>query len=221
MKHEDISPPPLADQKKAWEKAAHTMRWKIDRAEFDGIGTEPVLGTDDMNRGFCGLALFYGFGDDGSGNADPVLSGKHAWAYARKVRKKRLWQSPHIHFDDPGSFRLRPNAPPRPKGFYVVKVNSRGHLSMTPIEARKIFKDMTCFGPEGLQYLCISHPHYAALMNKRKVPFMVLADYDIAPYGFSDFFDAPQLFCSNDVLSLGIGNIEITYPRFAIPVFQT
>jgi hypothetical protein len=92
---------------------------------------------------------------------------------------------------------------------------------MTPLEARKRLRNVTCFGPEGLQYLCISHPYYAALMSKRQVPFMVLADYDIAPYGFDDFFDSPQLFCSNDVLGLGIGNFDTTYSGFAIPVFQS
>jgi hypothetical protein len=54
-------------------------------------------------------------------------------------------------------------------------------------------------------------------MTERKIPFMALADYDVAPYGFNDFFDAPQLFCSNNILGLGIGNVDRNYPLFGIP----
>jgi hypothetical protein len=51
----------------------------------------------------------------------------------------------------------------------------------------------------------------------RKIPLMVLADYDVAPYGFNDFFDALQIFCSLEVLGLGIGNVDRNYPLFGIP----
>jgi hypothetical protein len=57
-------------------------------------------------------------------------------------------------------------------------------------------------------------------MTERKIPFMALADYDVAPYGFNDFFDAPQVFCSNHVLGLGIGNVDRNYPLFGIPTLQ-
>jgi hypothetical protein len=49
---------------------------------------------------------------------------------------------------------------------------------------------------------------------------MALADYDVAPYGYNDFFDAPQLFCSNNKLGLGIGNVDRNYPLFGIPTLQ-
>lgn len=36
-------------------------------------------------------------------------------------------------------------------------------------------------------------------------------------YGFGDFFDALQPFCSNGILGLGIGNVNRNYPLFGIP----
>ena len=49
---------------------------------------------------------------------------------------------------------------------------------------------------------------------------MALADYDVAPHGFNDFYDAPQLFCSNHILGLGIGNVDRNYPLFGIPTLR-
>ena len=46
---------------------------------------------------------------------------------------------------------------------------------------------------------------------------MAFADYDVAPYGFNDFFDAMQMFCSDGILGLGIGNVDRNYPLFGIP----
>lgn len=57
-------------------------------------------------------------------------------------------------------------------------------------------------------------------MNERKIPFMALADYAVVPYGYTDFFDAPQLFCSNHKLGLGIGNVDRNYQPFGIPTLR-
>jgi hypothetical protein len=38
----------------------------------------------------------------------------------------------------------------------------------------------TGWGPEGFQFLAITHPHFADLINQRKIHFMALADYDVA-----------------------------------------
>lgn len=38
--------------------------------------------------------------------------------------------------------------------------------------------------------------------------------------GYSDFFDAAQIFCSNEVLGLGIGNMDRDYPLFGIPTLR-
>jgi len=48
----------------------------------------------------------------------------------------------------------------------------------------------------------------------------VLADYDVAPFGYNDFFDAPQMFCSNDILGMGIGHVDRNCPLFGIPTLH-
>ena len=58
------------------------------------------------------------------------------------------------------------------------------------------------------------------MMSERKTPFMILADYDVAPYGYNDFFDTLQIFSSNRILGLGIGNVEQNYPGFGIPTVR-
>ena len=79
---------------------------------------------------------------------------------------------------------------------------------------------VTGWKPEGFQFLTITHTHFADLMTERKIPLMALADYDVAPYGFDDFYNAPQIFCSNHILGLGIGNVDRNYPLFGIPTLQ-
>jgi hypothetical protein len=46
--------------------------------------------------------------------------------------------------------------------------------------------DETGCGPEGIQLLTITHKHFQTLMNDRKMPFIALADYAVAPYGYND-----------------------------------
>lgn len=212
---------PLEEQINAWRTANKKMKWGIREEEFDGIGSPSGLTEDDVSHGFVGAALFYGFGDDGSGHADSVLSGKLAWHYACKHRRPRVWQSPYINFDRPDSFRLRPGAPPRPRGFYFAKIQLGERFQRTTAsQARRHFNSVTGCGPEGFQFLCITHIHFPDMMSERKTPFMALADYDVAPHGFNDFFDVPQLFSSNRVLGLGIGNVDQNYPGFGIPTLR-
>lgn len=78
----------------------------------------------------------------------------------------------------------------------------------------------TGWGPEGLQFLFITHFHFADLMDERKFPFMTLADYDVTLQGFNDFFKVPQVFCSNKKIGIGIGNVDHNYPPFGIPTLQ-
>lgn len=212
---------PIDEQISAWRTASKKMKWDIGEKEFIGLGSPPPLTDSDLEQGFVGIALFYGFGDDGAGHADSVLSGKKAWDYACKRLKDKVWQSPHIDFDKPDSLRLRPGAPPRPKGFYFGKIQTGGRFQrMTVSQVRKHFNFVTGCGPEGLQFLCITHTHMPDMMSERKTPFMILADYDVAPYGYNDFFDALQIFSSNRILGLGIGNMEQNYPGFGIPTVR-
>jgi len=190
---------PFERQVKAWRKANKKMSWGIPEDSFREIMKPLPLTEKDRAEGFVEVGLFYGFGDDGTGHSDAVLSGKLAWSYAAKKWWKKTWQCNYIDFNRTDSIRLRTGAPPRPKGFYFAK----GRLG-------KIL----------IQMVVITHPFLQDLMNTREMPFMALADYDVAPYGFNDFFDAAQLFCSNGVLGLGIGNVDNNYPLFAIPTIR-
>jgi len=214
---------PIREQIKSWRQANSKMGWGIKNSEWEkpGISSPPPLTDDDRMCGFIGTVLFYGFGDNGRGNADAVLSAKLAWDCARKDRKGKTWQCEYVDFNKVEDIRLRPGAPPRPKGFYLAKITTGERFkAMTVSQVRKSLTTDTGWGPEGFQFVAITHPHFAELMNERKIPFMALADYDVAPYGFNDFFDAPQLFCSNSKLGLGIGNVDRNYPLFGIPTLR-
>jgi len=209
---------PFEKQIKAWRRANSRMGWGIKEKEYDGVQRPLEVEESEQKQGYIGTMLFYGFGDDGSGNSDPVLSGKKAWDFARKKWWKETWQCEYIDFDKPEDIRLRPDAPARPKGFYFAKFRPGDRfISITVSQFRKRLVEETGCGPEGLQFLTITHKHFQKLMNDRKIPFMALADYDVAPYGHNDFFDAVQMFCSNHVLGLGIGNVDQNYPNFGIP----
>jgi hypothetical protein len=211
----------MQEQIKAWRHANRKMGWKIPQDEFNNQEITSVSAESTENQGFIGTALFYGFGDDGSGNSDAVLSGELAWDYGRKRRNGKTWQCEYIDFKKSEDIRLRPGAPPRPKGFYHARLQPGKHLlNLTVSQLRKRLETVTGWGPEGFQFLTITHTHFADLMTERKIPFMALADYDVAPYGFSDFYDAPQIFCSNHILGLGIGNVDRNYPLFGIPTLQ-
>ncbi len=211
----------IAEQIGAWQKANRKMKWGIEKDAFDRIEKLPALTETDRKEGFAGVALFYGFGGSGTGFADPLLSGKLAWEYAKKRRKGKTWQCEYIDFSRVDDIRLRPGAPLRPKGFYYAKFQlGEKYLHATVARIRKQFNRETGWGPEGLQLLSVTHPHLLRLMNDRKIPLMALADYDVAPHGFNDFFDAAQVFCSMDVFGLGIGNVDRNYPLFGIPTLR-
>lgn len=212
---------PLEDQVKAWHSANRKMKWGIDFVEFTQLEAPPLLMENDSIQGFIGIALFYGFGDDGLGHADAVLSGQLAWEYAIRRRSGRTWQCEYIDFQKPEDIRLRPQAPLRPKGFYYAKIQlGERFQNLTVSQFRKNSRSDTGCGPEGFQFISVTHPFFADLMSDRKFPFMALADYDVAPHGFNDFYDAPQIFCSNHILGLGIGNVDRNYPLFGIPTLR-
>ena len=212
---------PKQEQIKAWRKANRKMDWGILPDEFDVLQDPPLISPEDRRQGFNGTVLFYGFGDDGSGSADAVLSGKLAWEYACRRRKNKTWQCEYIDFRRPEDIRLRPGAPARPRGFYWAWLHTgERNIHLTVTQVRKKLETATGCASEGFQLLAVSHTHFTNLMTARKMPFMALADYDVAPHGFNDFYDAPQLFCSNHVLGLGIGNVDRNYPLFGIPTLQ-
>lgn len=200
-----------------WRRASRKMKWKIAREEFDAVAAFPAR-EQSREDCICGTVLCYGFGDDGAGASDAVLSGSLAWQYALKRWKNRTWQCEYIDFEKTDHIRLDPQAPPRPKGFYPCEVCIPRKVQKRTVSTfRKHRGDWTGLGPEGLQLLIITHPHLQAALNDRRLPCLAFADYDVAPHGFYDFYDAVQMFCSNDKLGLGIGNVDRDYPMFAIP----
>lgn len=211
----------LAYQVKAWYKANRKMHWGIRQTEFESIRNVPILTEADRADGFIGAILSYGFGDDGSGHADSVFSGKRAWEYVCKRWWRKTWQCQYIDFEKPDHIRLRPGAPCRPKGFYFAKFRPGRKFQSSTVSKflKNLTRDTGC-GPEGIQFLTITHAHFADMMNRREIPFMAFADYDVAPHGFYDFYDAVQIFCSNDTLGLGIGNVDQNYPLFGIPTLR-
>lgn len=212
---------PMQEQVNAWRKASRKMGWEITADEFERLEALPSLRDEDRVQGFMGTVLFYGFGEDDAGNADAVLSGQLAWEYACKLRKPKTWQCEYVNFNRPQDIRLRPGAPGRPRGFYWAMLQpGERNINMTVSQLRKKLGTDTGCGPEGFQLLAVTHTHFAGLMTERKMPFMALADYDVAPYGFNDFYDAPQIFCSNHILGLGIGNVDRNYPLFGIPTLR-
>ncbi|MBW2066994.1 MAG: hypothetical protein JRJ03_18960 [Deltaproteobacteria bacterium] len=117
--------------------------------------------------------------------------------------------------------RLRPGAPKRPRGFYFAKFQPGiKYKNLTVTQTRQRFDRETGCAPEGLQFITITHRHLQKLMDERKVPLMALADYDVAPHGFDDFYDAVQVFHSIGILGLGIGNVDRNYPLFGIPTLR-
>jgi len=212
---------PAHKQIKAWRRANRRMSWGIPEGEFERVGAVPNLTDKDRSDGFIGAILSYGFGNDGDGHSNAALSGKLAWDYARKRGKGRTWQCQYIDFDKEDHIRLRSGAPPRPRGFYYTKFQLGEKFNQLTVNQvlKNIQHDTGC-GPEGIQFLTITHPHFARRMDQQKIPFMAFADYDIAPYGYNDFFDALQMFCSNGTLGLGIGNVDQNYPLFGIPTLR-
>lgn len=214
---------PRNAQVKAWKKANKVMGWGISQEEFDGIGCPPEITDQDRKDGFVGSVLFYGFGDNDCDHADAVLSGKLAWQYAIKSRKGRggTWKCEYVNFDDPKFIRLRKDTSPRSKGFYFKKVQlGKKYHSISVARARKQLDSEVGFGPEGIQFLAVTHPYYVKIMDGDDIPFIFLPDYDIAPHGFGDFYDAPFLLSTGNTLGLGVGNVSRPYPRYGSGTFR-
>jgi len=204
-------------QIRAWKKANKKMGWGIGQEEFDRIGQPPEIIEQDRRDGFVGAVLFYGFGDDGRGYSDAVLSGKLAWEYAVRSRKRRggTWKCDYVKFDDPKFIKLREDALPRPKGFYFRKVQlGKKYHNISVERARKQLGGDMGFGPEGIQLMTVTHPHYMKIMDGDEIPFISLPDYDVAPHGFGDFYDAPFLLATGNTPGMGVGNVSRQYPRY-------
>jgi len=173
--------------------------------------------------------LFYGFGDDGEGNADSFLSGHLFLTYL--TQKYPNERSPYVNFypspPDPAHFdfyrpktKLREGASVRPKGFYVKSLLPRDaeagigatYSEKSPADVRKL--SSWGWGPEGFQFLAI-HEGYVKRILEKQVPTFVLGDYAIAPYGGSEFYSAPLLGPCRGRLEIGATNVRDNIPKYA------
>ncbi len=173
--------------------------------------------------------IFYGFGDDGEGHADPFLSGHLFVTYL--TQKHPNERSPYVNFyptpPDPAHFdfyrpkiKLREGAAERPKGFYAKALLPKDaeagigatYTEKSPADVRKL--SSWGWGPEGFQFLAI-HEGYVKQMLDKQVPTFVLGDYAIAPYGGNEFYSAPLLGPCRGRLEIGATNVRDNIPKYA------
>ncbi len=173
--------------------------------------------------------LFFGFGDDGQGNADPFLSGHLFVNYLTQTYPSEKWRFVDFYPSPPDPMRfdfyrpkikMRDNAAVRPKGFYVKTILDKDyeggigttHQALSPLDVRKL--SAWGWGPEGYQFLALEAP-YVKLLFAGQVPAFVLGDYAVSPYGTTDFSSTFLLGCSRGKLELGITNSRDNIPKYA------
>lgn len=165
------------EQIEAWREANTRGGFGISDEEFDHIPESTYFDYNhELQNGYVGYCLFYGFGGDGE-HSDMMLSGKVAWEYLASRIPARKWH--RLDFDDPKKFRPRDGAHSRPKGFYWKKVHL-GHYYIA--QDRDEFHNLKPvsdwgMGPEGLQFLAVTHPHYVDCLRNKEFPFLMLGDY--------------------------------------------
>jgi len=173
--------------------------------------------------------LFYGFGDDGQGNADPFLTGHIFVAYLTKKYPSEKWRFVDFYPPPPDPLRfdfyrpkiqLRDKAAARPKGFYVKTILEKDyesgigsqHKALSPADVRKL--SPWGWGPEGFEFLALEEA-YVQLLLASKVPQFVLGDYAVSPYGTTDFSSTMLLGACRGKLELGVTNARDNIPKFA------
>jgi len=187
----------------------------------------------DVEKTLGGLpthgALFFGFGDNGKGQADPFMTGHIFATYlAEKYPHER---SRFVDFypppPDPARFdfyrpktKMRDGTADRPKGFYTKALlpgDAEGgigatHKALSPADVRKL--SPWGWGPEGFQFLAI-HAAYVQRLLEKKAPAFVLGDYAIAPYGGNEYYSAPTLGAVRGRLEIGVTNVRDNIPKYA------
>ncbi|HOX60834.1 MAG TPA: hypothetical protein PLV72_02395 [Candidatus Magasanikbacteria bacterium] len=90
-------------QIEAWLKANHgfAQNNKISKGAFKSVDSllVPTLTPEDVEDGYLGAALFYGFGGNGT-TSDMVLSAEVPWRYIASVRATWLtwvWEDEHSY----------------------------------------------------------------------------------------------------------------------------
>jgi hypothetical protein len=193
----------------------------ISEEAFKAVEKE-LTGLDSKNR------LFYGFGDDGSGNADPFLTGHIFVTYLVQKYPSEKWRFIDFYPAPPDPMRfdfyrpkikMREGAAIRPKGFYLKQILEKDYedgigatdKALSPLEVRKL--SPWGWGYEGFEFLALEEA-YVKLILEKKVTAFVLSDYSVAPYG-ADFSSTMVLGHSRRKLELGMTNVRDNIPKFA------
>jgi len=201
------------------KEAISDSAWPQIEAKAKGLGRES--------------RIFYGFGNDGQGNSDSLLTGHIFLTYL--LKKFPYEKSRFVDFYPPApdakrfefyqsKIKLREGAAPRPRGFYVKELLPKdleggigaAHKGRSPAEIRKL--SPWCFGPEGFQFLALEEP-YVALLRERRVPFFVLADYAISPFGEGDHYSTIFFGSDRDRLDIGVTNARDNISKFSTSHF--
>jgi hypothetical protein len=198
---EEFQFPSPERQIELWKEANQRGNLGISKEEFASIPETPKLTEKDKVDGFVGTGLFYGFGTNGRGIADIILSGKISWEYIDKFYRCS-GVSDYIDFRW-SRMGLRPGAWSRPKGFFWKKV----HLGQ---KYRKCARDDRKLLPEGdtgasfeaLQLAGILIPEYIPQMNGKDKPFWDMIDYNIMPAPDSNIFRSLHLSTCCDGITL-------------------
>lgn len=173
--------------------------------------------------------LFFGFGDDGNGNADPFLSGHLFVNYLVQKYPCEKWRFIDFYPAPPDPMRfdfyrpkikMRDGAAARPKGFYVKQIlendylNGIGteHKALSPADVRKL--SPWGWGFEGFEFLALEDA-YVGLILKKDVGAFILSDYSVSPYGTTDFSSTMLVGHSRGKLELGMTNVRDNIPKFA------
>lgn len=187
----------------------------------DAIPDEAFKAIEPKLKGLTSQSrLFYGFGDNGQGQADPFLTGHLFATYL--AGKYHLDKSRFVDFypspPDPLRFdfyrpkiKMRDGAAPRPKGFYIKELLPKDYeeglgatyKEQSPNDIRKM--SPWGMGPEGFEFLAVEAAYYP-LLSEKKVPVYVLGDYSVSPYGESDFSSTIFIGAAREKVEIGCTN---------------
>ncbi len=210
-----------SDPKKQLEKWRELNEWIKKQFAKDAIPDEAFKTIEPKLKELTGKSrLFYGFGDDGQGHADPFLTGHIFATYL--AGKQHIEKSRFVDFyptpADPSRFdfyrpkiKMRDGAAPRPKGFYIKELLPKDYEAglgstykdQSPNDIRK--HSAWGIGPEGFEFLAIEEA-YLPLLAEKKVPVYVLGDYSVSPYGEGDFSSTMFIGAARDKVEIGCTN---------------
>lgn len=186
------------DQIKKWEKANEQNGLGIKPAEFENIPDPPILTQTDLNDGYVGVGLFYGFPKIQDGIlCDDVKSGELMLQVLENAKLYKRDQITGITDFKNITIRNR-HSGQRPSGFFWRKVQLGDRYTDTKAHALALYMDDGKLG-KGATFMCFEGLQFIAILmadeimqyrgmekNCREIfPFMLLADYAIYQQGYN------------------------------------